>query len=250
MHGPDYSAAIGSVTAGHARLLRLPWQRSRSESVSLRIDHLGNDVWYARSAAPSHVAASKGPGLDIELLVSAGGRIPAGERRRLLDEGRSRQASVTQVPSKWRMVLPSGAGIELIGICENPSAGRTWWGPDGSLLDYRPYFNDEPCPRQYVTTGQDIYEIAWVTHGPGVSASVYRELRELMQQMRDRYGETLFTPCAAYFAVDKSTQVTNLTFQVQTQGKGSEWVVFRDVSLVRGEDHGCEIIRENSPTEE
>jgi hypothetical protein len=40
-------------------------------------------------------------------------------------------------PCQWRKseaVLPDGAVIELVGLCEHPSAGQAWWRPDGSLL--------------------------------------------------------------------------------------------------------------------
>jgi hypothetical protein len=38
----------------------------------------------------------------------------------------------------FRAVLPDGAVIELIGLCEHPSAGHDWWRPDGSPLGKTP----------------------------------------------------------------------------------------------------------------
>jgi len=40
----------------------------------------------------------------------------------------------------WKVVLPNGASVELIGLAESPSAGKDWWGPDGRPLAERPYF--------------------------------------------------------------------------------------------------------------
>lgn len=41
--------------------------------------------------------------------------------------------------SPWRVTLPSGVGVELIGVAESPSDGKPWWQPDGSPLARRPY---------------------------------------------------------------------------------------------------------------
>ena len=35
--------------------------------------------------------------------------------------------------------LPSGVEVELLGVCEHPSTGKTWWRPDGSPLAEAPY---------------------------------------------------------------------------------------------------------------
>ncbi|MHC4497509.1 MAG: HEAT repeat domain-containing protein [Planctomycetota bacterium] len=37
---------------------------------------------------------------------------------------------------RFRAVLANGVTVELLGICERPSQGRTWWTPDGQRLDY------------------------------------------------------------------------------------------------------------------
>ena len=38
----------------------------------------------------------------------------------------------------WRVTLPSGVTVELIGVSENPSQGKPWWRPDGSMLAHAP----------------------------------------------------------------------------------------------------------------
>jgi len=36
------------------------------------------------------------------------------------------------VSSKYSASLPNGVTVELVGVCEHPSAGKQWWRPDGS----------------------------------------------------------------------------------------------------------------------
>ena len=38
------------------------------------------------------------------------------------------------VDGAFRVVLPDGATVDLVGLCEYPSAGHEWWRPDGSPL--------------------------------------------------------------------------------------------------------------------
>jgi hypothetical protein len=42
-------------------------------------------------------------------------------------------------PSEFEATLPNGVTVELIGVCEHPSAGKQWWRPDGMLLEKAPY---------------------------------------------------------------------------------------------------------------
>ena len=39
----------------------------------------------------------------------------------------------------WRVELPRGVTVELIGVSENPSAGKPWWRPDGRPLEQPPF---------------------------------------------------------------------------------------------------------------
>ena len=36
------------------------------------------------------------------------------------------------IPGQFIATLPSGATVELVGVCEHPSKGKQWWRPDGS----------------------------------------------------------------------------------------------------------------------
>jgi hypothetical protein len=74
-------------------------------------------------------------------------RLPAQEQKAAAvpSEKNSKEQSAGQTPpafpkpgvvpeSAFRAVLPDGAVIELVGLCEHPTAGRDWWRPDGSPL--------------------------------------------------------------------------------------------------------------------
>ena len=39
----------------------------------------------------------------------------------------------------WRVKLPGGVDVELVGLSENPSDTAAWWEPDGAALAGRPY---------------------------------------------------------------------------------------------------------------
>jgi beta-lactamase regulating signal transducer with metallopeptidase domain len=41
--------------------------------------------------------------------------------------------------SGFSAMLPNGVTVELVGVCEHPSAGKQWWRPDGSLMKQAPY---------------------------------------------------------------------------------------------------------------
>ncbi|UCD53199.1 MAG: M48 family metalloprotease, partial [Phycisphaerales bacterium] len=38
-----------------------------------------------------------------------------------------------------KAILPHGITVEMVGVCEYPSAGKSWWRPDGSPLEEAPY---------------------------------------------------------------------------------------------------------------
>ena len=61
--------------------------------------------------------------------------------------------------SGFTATLPNGVTVELVGICEHPSAGKQWWRPDGSLLNERPWdkINGSVSPSQ----GKKAYEFAF-----------------------------------------------------------------------------------------
>jgi uncharacterized membrane protein len=57
------------------------------------------------------------------------------------DQAASQASPASPTPSaedSFRAVMPDGAVIELVGVCEYPSAGHEWWRSDGSPLKMIP----------------------------------------------------------------------------------------------------------------
>lgn len=254
--GPDYSAATGWANThrtGWALRLRLA---PKDTSTRLLIDHLGNDIWYVRTAPPQPIEPSPRPSIEMELLVSATGRIPRRDRQKLLAEGRAKQAPESRPPSKWQVTLPSGARVELIGVCESPSGGKAWWNPDGNPLGYAPYINYEHHTFQYERRSvrakkiarMKAYEIAWQAYR--VEESILPNLRikrfhigSFFNEVQNRYGRVLFSPDSECFAVDESDNTTTAWVSVRTKNGPTEWVMFKNISLVPGQDMGFEIVQ-------
>ncbi|MGE5294025.1 MAG: hypothetical protein ACM3VT_04300, partial [Solirubrobacterales bacterium] len=156
--GPDYAAAFAKVTAHSSSAIPGITFYPRVAQACLKIDSLGHGIWYAKSERYSGLPNASY--LGLEFLVSAREDNPAQDMAALLQTGRDKQWRIAQpAPSQWRIDLPFGASFEFLGICENPSAGRQWWGPDGSRLDEAPHVNHQahPCSVE----SQVVYEIAW-----------------------------------------------------------------------------------------
>ena len=119
--GADYSAAHaeyqgsreGGFFGGHS-----------SVDGYLKIDYLGDDVWYARGVPNPRAGRASGAPLGLEFLVCATREIAGTEHDRWVSKGRGRQPEGVMPPSRWRTTLPNGAIVEFIGICESPSAGK------------------------------------------------------------------------------------------------------------------------------
>ncbi len=57
------------------------------------------------------------------------------------DEPGTQSGDIDQ--SSFTVKLSDGLTLQVIGLCDHPSAGQTWWKPDGSELADRPYDNAE-----------------------------------------------------------------------------------------------------------
>ena len=184
----------------------------------------------------------------MEFLVAAAGEVAEKDRSRLLAEGQQEQQSVQSQPvAKWRAELPNGATVEFTGICENPSGGKSWWGPDGSPLDGAPYINYE-------------------RYGPGTGGS--RDLRNCLARpsvatgplrgrapawrgssaptaMRSTTDTAIKSQSgldAGGYAFEKSRDRTTLKIGVSVNNGPFAWVTFKNISLVPGKDMGVEIV--------
>ncbi|MBL7153024.1 MAG: hypothetical protein ISS79_04860 [Phycisphaerae bacterium] len=168
---------------------RTDWKTSQ---VDLKIDYLGDDVWYAVSD-PNRRSWIRDKCLDVEILVKAEGTLSRKKRKEWIRKGRMAAKIRPEQPSPWRATLDNGISVELIGICFCPSDGREWWGPDGSILDYIPYYisttyRHGPDERAY----DFAYKVIWPDGMPqrGYSFGVTEYIRHHTGGgLKDRFGD-------------------------------------------------------------
>ncbi|GAJ02413.1 unnamed protein product [marine sediment metagenome] len=207
--GPDFSAGHAEIRGNNHSLLRGIFGGSSSVEAYLEIDHLGNNIWYVKSAVNPRRPIMSRHRLDLEFLVCSEGDIPKSRKKELTQKGRQKQQSSSVPETKWKAALPNGATVEFIGICENPSVGKQWWGPDGSPLDYVPYINTEPYGRP--RADRKIYEFAWRIKMPTGSNATTHSLEGSMgsyyRQISDRYGNRIIEGLSTSgYGFDKSRQ--------------------------------------------
>jgi hypothetical protein len=244
--GPDFSAAHAEISGNNDSIFRGFFGGNSFTRAYLKIDYLGDDVWYAKSARdPRRPMPTRGQ-LDLEFLVCATGDIPDSQRSGFIEKGRKVQPAADIAPSKWKATLPNGTTVEFIGICENPSAGKQWWGPDGSPIDYAPYANIEPYGNH--RSDRKIYEIAWrikrpaSSSGGGTKSSLEGCLGAYGRQIRDRYGNRMIGNLHGEgYAFDKSRETTTLKLGLKVGDQDYQYVTFNNISLVPGKNAGFEI---------
>jgi hypothetical protein len=242
--GPDYAGAFAKVTARSPSAIPGFTFYPRTAQACLIIDSLGQDIWYARSER--YPGLPNANYLDLEFLVSARQDIPPQDTAALLQAGRNKQWRIAQPPpSQWHIDLPFGASFEFLGLCENPSAGRPWWGPDGSRLDEAPHVNYQahPCSPE----NQVVYEIAWrIRQSPSGQPKVTACLlgaQSVPLIVPDHYGNSMPREHSGQACVVDRTR-TKVTLQIAAQEDGKSAVIatLENISLVPGVDPGFRIV--------
>jgi hypothetical protein len=249
--GPDFSAAHAELTVHTEGVLRGIFGGYFWGNIYLKIDYLGDDIWYAKIAPhPQRGTMPRRDKIDLEFLICPTAPIPDSQRVALLEKARMIQPDAAVIaPSKWKVALPNGATIEFIGICENPSAGKKWWGPDGSPLDYAPYLNSEAydAPRE----DRKIYEMAWKMElpqmpngnsGGGTQTSLDGCVGSYSQPVRDRYGDQIYNLNAQGCAFEQPRTKTTLNLGVSVGDGQYQNVTFENISLIPGQDQGFKIL--------
>jgi hypothetical protein len=249
--GPDFSAAHADLTVHTERVLRGIFGGYFWGNIYLKIDYLGDDIWYAKIAPnPQRGTMPRRDKIDLEFLIRPTGPIPHSQQAALLERGRKiQQETAVIAPSKWKVALPNGATVEFIGLCENPSAGKKWWGPDGSPLDYAPYLNSEA----YGSPGNDrkIYEMAWRIEFPqmpngsssgGTLTGPDGCVGSYSQPIRDRYGNQIYNLNAEGCAFEQPRAKTTLRLGASVGDGQYQNVTFENVSLIPGRDQGFKIL--------
>jgi hypothetical protein len=249
--GPDFTAAHAELQATDDSVIGAMFGRRRSADAYLKIDYMGEDTWYVGTA--SHIGEGSQPSsLDVEFALRMGPDMPASEYDKWIRKGREQQQqhAVVEASSKWNVTLPNGAQVEFIGVCENPSAGRQWWGPDGSPLESSPYYNVEPNPKRGAT---NVFEAAWMIEWPpgadggAVTHDLQGALGSHPIHTVDRYGNDLHKVAAASYVLEKGQKETTLKLGAKVGNGDHQWVRFKNISLVKGESRGFQIELGNEP---
>lgn len=211
---------------------------------TLKYDYLGEDVWYFVS--DPKLTGSRDKNLNLEFVVKAEAKLSRKQRNEWIKKGRALiKSSAAVPPSPWRVTLDNGISVELIGICSSPSDGRPWWGPDGSLLDYIPYYSTESFRLESDERAHEIaYEVTWPGGiSSGYSSSVSDELRNNSGvASRDRYGDRAdFRGTRSRHIFKQSTEKTTIMWVFGRRERERQYVEFKNISLVPGRDFGFEI---------
>jgi len=251
--GPDFSAAHADLTVHTEGVLRRIFSLGGYfwGNIYLKIDYLGDDIWYAKIAPhPQRGTMPRRDKFDLEFLICPTAPIPDSQRAALLEKARMIQPDAAVIaPSKWKVALPNGATVEFIGLCENPSVGKQWWGPDGSPLDYAPYFNSEAydSPRE----DRKIYEIAWRiefpqmlsgSRGGGTQNGPDGCVGSYSRSIRDRYGNQIYNLNVQGCAFEQPRTKTTLRLGASVGDGQYQNVTFENISLIPGQDQGFKIL--------
>jgi hypothetical protein len=256
--GPDYSAGHADMRATRDGFLQRLFHRVSRAETYLRIDHLGEGVWYVHSAGitakrPASPRAG-GRQLQFEFVVSAGKSLSRAEQRKWISKGREYRKDRLQVPARWRIELANGTIIELVGIHDHLSEAKPWWGPDGTLLERAPYV---PVKQFAVRPPEPtFYEIIWRAQLPpgapvpemNVELDSRASSRDRLIPIRDhRYGDREVDQPADNLMISacpfgkKSQEKTTLSLSIDFGGQGLTTIRFENVSLVPNKDFGFRI---------
>ena len=146
----------------------------------------------------------------------------------------------------WKMTLASGVGVELLGICENPSLGRKWWKPDGKYLNYEPHFG---TTRVYLlTSDRTKYDAAFRMHWPEGTMSSRLRVKSLTDKISggtsssssgNHLDKKLLTMS---FGGDQPLTSLDVEFKIWTDKGGYESVFLKGIPLVPGDNEAFKIV--------
>ena len=258
--GPEFTAGHAVWGANRSRSIRYYIDRVLGRSARrisyikgyLKIERVGDGFWYVKSAP--HKRHAQGGEQVFEFLASTGGRISRSQRERLLRQARRKLESTLVSPSPWQASLPNGATVMFGGLCESPTVGRQWWGPDGSAIGHTPYYTTtDALPKE---SHEKAYELVWRVSWPAEAKAkrydcecfVQGPARRHTRQAFDRYGERLaiqFSGAAGWYAntyrLNEDRKKTTLKLGVRVGEQSYQWISFKNISLVSGKDYGFRI---------
>ncbi len=208
--GPDFHAAHALVR-GHKSGISAIFSSNNSFYAFFKFDYLGDGIWYAKNWP--HITQGFNRTEEFEMLITKEDNIPE-DKEEWLKKGRKIQSAPLSVKTLFKHDLPNGATIEFIGICENPSAGKTWWYPDGSKREKEPFYNlreamaDRPDRNRF----ELVYRI---TNPPGTSGRQTSTSFEGSNgsgyiSLEDRYGENIYGIECSINSFNKEQKTTTM----------------------------------------
>ena len=133
--------------------------------------------------------------------------------------------------------------FEFLGICDNSSVERMWWGPDGSMLDYVPYINTESFDRIRIPDDSKIFEMAWrIVNMPSGSTdvSVENSSRSFSIEAHSRYGRRIAMN-ARGCVFNKNLEKTALKWTITDISGNKHTIIVKNISLIPGQNQGFSI---------
>jgi prepilin-type processing-associated H-X9-DG protein len=139
--------------------------------------------------------------------------------------------------SEYKKTLASGVTVELIGMCEYPSLGKTWYKPDGKLLENPPYdgsilsilssnmIDSVPIEFAFRLTG-DFNEPAWETQ-----VKTNNDDFVWWTGRRSKNGEFVRDIKSIGMYVKLNRESINLRLGFSIDGKPQEWTEFNNISV-------------------
>jgi hypothetical protein len=161
----------------------------------------------------------------------------------------------------YSVQLNNGIEVELLGICEYPSEGQSWWDPHGNILKESPY--DDGFAKAFPKKGEKGYKLALrigniagreigldlnpmsfgTTNGGGLSEPSEKNGQQNVTTIADRIDEVIIWQGVAIAAGRENCHISIGVcfgnwkqeywhrYKIDPTNKAVEWHIFRNVAL-------------------
>ena len=250
--GPGFSAAHAEMQVKQNGLFWDLLGGLVSADPYLMIDYLGDGIWYAKLVPNPQRPIVRPDEADLlarvplEFLVAADQAVPSSAKPAWIEKGRAKQKAGTAPQAPWSATLPHGVVVTLLGVCESPSEGKPWWGPDGSAIGYTPYFTRERS--RHGADDRKVLEFAWHVQRPAgnvqpVTLQPFLEDALSFESVQpcDHYGVDLHDVQPFIYGFAKTQEKATLRVGINLGGQEACQVRFKNISLVPGANQGFEM---------
>ncbi len=254
--GPDYHTAHASVHGYKRSVLFAFLGGSRYVGVDLVFEHLEHGIWYAISGADPRFQNRPVPGnqINMEFLITHDPN-QLEEEEPWLKQGRKKLSTPDEISTPWSYTLPNKVRIEFIGVCEHPSAGKEWWGPEGQPINDVPFINRKDH-FAHITEGRIArvfaYRILFSGNGgqSGGKTLVEGNSGSASFSIRDKYGRQLHSIRGNAYLFDENRETTNMTIYYSYNNSPRYGCTLKNISLIKGKKTEFEIIAAGIDEEE